>query len=158
MGNWIATDLAARLTLSECARRAIQPHVIRNIRNPVHRQTYLRVIRAKWRQLVDDRRTGDEHDQAGASRNFTSPLAAIVQKAIPLLLMYGSDEDLWRVFEQARAGYLGDLLAIGAETTEIRTLPGQVHGLTSIITQDSVLEDVVDWVDRLASRLRIAAS
>ena len=61
--------------------------------------------------------------------------------------MYGDDDNYFRDFELARSGgTLGDVVARAGSLLERRVVPGKIHGLTSIETQEATLDAVEDWV------------
>jgi pimeloyl-ACP methyl ester carboxylesterase len=147
MGERIATGLGTRGGVLDFARHAVRPRVLRGLFDADKRRAYARITRAAWRNLTTGRENADGHGQSGASPLFLSGLGHVVRRSVPTLLVYGSDEDLWRDFDRARSGRLGELLA-GSDTIELLRLPGEVHGYKSVSVQDEVIRAVSDWLRR----------
>jgi hypothetical protein len=103
--------------------------------------------------MMDDPDRGT-HDASGASTLFLDQLQGLLAHRIPLLVLYGEQEDLWREFEDARSGRLGQLLDEGADRIELVTLAGNVHGFTNVANQDAVVEHTERWLADVATGLR----
>jgi pimeloyl-ACP methyl ester carboxylesterase len=157
MGERAASGFATGLSTKEFVRRTLTPKVVRGLFEPDTRKTYRRIAAAKWRNFVGRQGAGHGNGTAAvdrATRRFVDPLAELIGRKVPTLLMYGSDESLLLEFERARTGRLGDVLTDGSDTIEIVTLPGTVHGFTSIAIQELVLDSLTGWLGRLAADIR----
>jgi pimeloyl-ACP methyl ester carboxylesterase len=155
MGERIATELASG-TVPDRLRRVLRPGVIRGLLDPRKRRVYARVAKAALRSMRA-RNGHDGHDETGASPLFASELLRLAHRPVPLLLLFGSDDDLWSDFNRARQGRVGEALSAGPDTIELITLPGEVHGLKSVGIQDSIVDAVSDWLARVASRVPSAS-
>lgn len=153
MGERIATGLAARGGMSQFARHALRPRAVRGLFDPQKRRTYASITRAAWRSLTGGRGTDGGHDGSAASPLFVDALAHVVQRSVPTLLVYGTDEDLWRDFDRARSGRVGEVLAAGSGSVELMRLPGEVHGFKSVGIQDRVIDEVSGWLGRIVPPL-----
>jgi pimeloyl-ACP methyl ester carboxylesterase len=152
MGERVATGFSASPKLY--VRRALQPRVVKGLLDPRKRRTYGRIARAAWRDLSVGRKDPDGRAEAGASQLFIAGVEQLVHGSVPTLFVHGEDDDLWRDFDRARSGRLGDLIAAGSQSIEVLTLPGEVHGYKSVRIQDAVIEGVGGWLDRLVSPMR----
>jgi hypothetical protein len=85
-------------------------------------------------------------DPVWLSRSFCRELDNVTARGIPVLVVYGDDDNYFRDFEVARGGTLGDVVNRAGARLEVRVVPGKIHGLTSIETQEATLDAVEDWV------------
>ena len=67
-------------------------------------------------------------------------------RGIPVLVVYGDEDNYGRDFDAAQAGTLGAVVAAAGPLVERVTVPGRIHGLTSIATQQATLDEVERWV------------
>lgn len=156
MGGESATRLAAEMGLGGFARTALQPRILAGLFRADHRRAYARIARAKLRHLRRARRNRHGTGSVGASERFLTPLAALEDRDIPTLLVYGTDDGLWHDFARAREGALGELLE-HATSVSVETLPGKVHAFTNIPNQDAVLGRLTRWLTDLPSRVESPA-
>lgn len=148
MGYRLATDLAIHMSLRAYALKAMHPRVIRRLFDPDHRRAYARIARVKCRQLAHRDALGSADTTRGAIDGFVQPLAAVSLRGVPILLLYGEQDDLWDQFQRARGGLLEDLLTDPGLAIDIMTIPGEVHGLSSVRNQDAVVKILNGWLDR----------
>jgi pimeloyl-ACP methyl ester carboxylesterase len=157
MGGESAARLAAEMSLAGYARTALHPRIVLGLFQADHRRAYARIAREKVRRLRRPQGNGQEKRLMGASDRFMTPLAELVRRDIPTLLVYGADDGLWHDFERAREGTLGELLQRPGGV-EIATLPGKVHAFTNIPNQDAVLDRLTRWLSDLPARVRSSAT
>lgn len=103
-------------------------------------------VRILGRKLVTASRLGKKHEPSWASKHFLDPLSELVEKNVPILFVYGTEDDDYQDFQEASQGSLGEILARGRKNVEVRVLPGRVHGFTQIHTQERILETIADWI------------
>jgi dienelactone hydrolase len=148
-----------RRPLSHFARRLAPGHLRAVLRDRSRRQALGRTAQAMLdvagRRLrlpgraaagpgdpdVDGRGTTPEW----LSHRFMDQLAAVLDRDIPVLFVYGEDDPYGKDFDNARTGALGRLLDRPGARVRIETVPGRVHGLTSHATQEAVLAAILDW-------------
>lgn len=150
MGERIATGLTTRGGKADFARHALRPRAVRGLFDPRKRRTYARITRAAWRSLTAGKGKDGGDDGSAASPHFVDTLTYVAQRSVPTLLIYGTDEDLWRDFDRARSGRVGEVLAAASGTVELMRLPGEVHGFKSVGVQDRVIDEVSGWLGRIA--------
>jgi pimeloyl-ACP methyl ester carboxylesterase len=139
-----------RRPLSKLARRASPRHVWGVLRSPARRRALGRTSRALAGVAGHRVRPGRGADPVWLSQGFCRELEALVDRRVPLLVVYGEDDPYGRDFDVARVGALGAVLAKGGDRLEVAVVPGRIHGLTSMATQDATLAAVEVWVRRLA--------
>lgn len=146
-GERVVTRLANDWSIWRYLGRALRPRVLMGFFTRDRRPVYAKAARLKWRSLQSRLRVGSRAEGEGvASPKFTEPLMNLLERRIPVLILYGDAEESYQEFRQARRGRLAALLE-GADAT-VSTLPGSVHGFTSVEIQDAVLDVVADWLAR----------
>jgi pimeloyl-ACP methyl ester carboxylesterase len=135
-----------RRPLPKLARRMTPARAWAVLRDPARRRAMGRTFRALshvGRQRV---RAARGADPVWLSRAFCRELDKVTASGIPVLVVYGDDDNYFRDFELARGGTLGDVVTRAGARLELRVVPGKIHGLTSIETQEATLDAVEDWV------------
>jgi len=135
-----------RRPVSKLARRASIGRVWAVLRSPARRRALGRTTRALTLVARHRLRPGDRAEPEWLSRGFRRELAALVDRRIPVLVVYGDDDNYGRDFELARAGQLGEIIATAGPLLEVEVVPGKIHGLTSIATQEATLAVIERWV------------
>jgi alpha/beta superfamily hydrolase len=133
-----------RRPVSKLARRASPAHLWRVLRSPARRRALGRTTKALSGLARERISPGRGGGPSWLSRGFCRELAALVDRKIPVLLVYGDDDNYFRDFELARAGELGEIVA--GPGLEVTVVPGRIHGLTSVDTQEAALAAVERWV------------
>ena len=152
MGERTSTRLAIEWSLWDYIAKGLRPQTVRELFDPKRRAKMARIIRTKRKALSAKvrRRVGlaVEHDPrlVPVSPLFLEPLEALVQKRVPVLFIYGEEDDFFAEFKRAQSGRLGKILARGAGHVEIRTLPGEVHGFARTKAQGPVIDVVSEWL------------
>jgi len=140
---------APGMTLRKYARAALRWQVIRGLADPQLRRRYLdfakRRLAVSWRRAQRARRPPTPDDESGT---FLDPLRGAFRRRVPILLVYGEDEDYYAEFRR-HLDELGPIFEDPASSVRLTTLPGVVHGFTDLPTQATVLDLVSTWVSRL---------
>ena len=143
----VATRMASDWSVRRYLARAVRLHTIKGLMNPKRRRVYRAVLRARLRAI--GRRRDDPRVEDRASELFLDPLERLVDLRVPVLFLFGDAEDETTVeFEQAKEGRLGGILRRAGDLIEVRILPGKVHGLRTLQTQDGVVDEVSAWLRR----------
>lgn len=151
-GERIVTRMADDWSIWRYLGRALRLRVLVGFLSRDRRRIYGKAARLKWRSLQRRLSPASPDDGAGvASANFTEPLVDLLGRGIPVLILYGDAEDSYEEFQRARRGRLGALLE-SAEAT-VSTLPGAVHGFTTVAVQDEVLDVLAGWLADKRDRL-----
>jgi pimeloyl-ACP methyl ester carboxylesterase len=163
MGDNLPSRYAEEMTLPQMVRKALRPRVLLNLVAPRTREAYLRSRRLYIRtaalkaQAILDKFQGRglsrrKEQQDGVSAAFLSGFRRLVERRVPVLMLYGRAEGFYEEFERVRQRQLGDLLAAHPGTVTIETIEGVVHGFTSIDVQEAVAERTEAWVRLLRVR------
>ncbi len=101
-------------------------------------------LRARWQKLTARFRSPDPTPWVSAP--FLGQLERLVVDQVPTLLLYGSDENDFKEFTEAREGRLGKLLERGRDTIALEVIPGSVHALDRVEVQEAVISRVGVWL------------
>lgn len=156
-GEKTVTRLATELSLTDYARRLLQPKVLERLADPRHRATYIRAGKAKARVLAVAARRRLGLGDLGApqappaqgpvvSAKFMRPLRQLLERGVRLQFVYGIDDDFYADFKKAQQGPLGELLTRHASLVEIVEIPGLVRGFVETEAQDAIIEAVRRWL------------
>ena len=80
---------------------------------------------------------------------FQAGIEILSQRKAPTLLLYGDHDAYFRAFNTAASGPLAHLLQEGSSIT-VRTVPGDLHGLTHVAAQKAFIDIVAGWINDLA--------
>jgi pimeloyl-ACP methyl ester carboxylesterase len=128
-----------RRPLRHFAKRLRPSHVLAVLRSRTRR----RALGRTGRGLVDIAgrkvrpRSGDGPEWV--SRRFLAHLDAVVDQGIPTLFVFGEEDRYYEDFQHA-----GILDRAGLQAS-VAVVPGRVHGLTSVATQDAALDAIDAW-------------
>jgi pimeloyl-ACP methyl ester carboxylesterase len=148
MGEREVTRLAAELSVGDLARRAVSAKGLSGLLKADRRRTYARLIREKLRirRGRSSKRAADRQARYAISPRFLDPLRDVVQRGLPVLLVYGDGDDLSGEFDRAAAtSPLGEVLREGG-TVASTTLSGTVHGFSDSEVAKLVFDTVTEWI------------
>ncbi len=157
-GDGAADRLADRLTVAGYLRKGLRVKALRRLLEPSKWwRVYRRILAVKAKSMVDSirpRRVRPERSrQLGwVSPLFLGPLRQLVHRRVPLLFLYGEEEDDYIDFRQALSGELGDLVREGNGALEIQTVEGVLHALTSVRVQEAAIDATVQWIGGVMKR------
>jgi pimeloyl-ACP methyl ester carboxylesterase len=133
---------------SHYLRRAFSTRVLRGFFDARRRRWYFRVARTKMRAALrlSPALPGPGRGAArAASPHFSEPLAKLAARGTPVLLAYGTEDDVYGPFRDARRELAATLEAPGSRIQE-RTIPGRIHGLSRLAVQDAVATLIEEWL------------
>jgi pimeloyl-ACP methyl ester carboxylesterase len=134
-----------RRPLSHFARRSSPAHLWRVLRSRAHRQALGRTSQA-FLDLAGRRvRAGSDDGPEWLSRRFVRQLEQVMADGVPVLFVYGDEDSYGRDFETASSTRLRQLLESAGSQVRVVTVPGRVHGFTSVPTQEASLAAVERW-------------
>jgi alpha/beta superfamily hydrolase len=141
-------DKMSSLPTSVLARKAASPHVLVGLFDAKRRRSYRRVL-AKKRQRAAFLRRHPETDLAPF--HWVSPLVVrqlttLVDRRVPVLLVFGDDDNFYEDFRRGRLGPLGDVLDRAGDLVQVSLVPGKIHGLASSAAQDAVIAVLHEWL------------
>jgi pimeloyl-ACP methyl ester carboxylesterase len=141
-------ERVASLPTSEFARRLFRRSTLRGLRDRRDRQRYLRTARRRLRRLGRRLRGAPAPAFQWVSNLFVDPLSAILDRGIPVLVIYGEDDDFRNDFERGGGPIRALVERAGGLTIDV--VPGRTHGLGSVAVQDAVLSSLQCWLTGLA--------
>jgi pimeloyl-ACP methyl ester carboxylesterase len=146
MGERSVTRLTNELSLAAYVRRAFRPSVIRGLFHGKGK-SYRKIASAKLRKVSRPRAPdGNPGHRYEVSRNFLDPLSDLERRKVPLLFIFGTEDDLFKEFDRAfPSGAARGLRE--ARHVEVVELPGEVHGFKSLAVQEAVIDCVASWID-----------
>jgi len=156
-GDKLPSRFAVEMSVWELVRRGLRSQALASLFRPQNREAFLRARRLVSRTLILKTRTvlgrvagraarsGSDGD-SWVSGPFLASLAGLIERRVPLLLLYGTEEHFYREFGRARGGRLGALLKAGGDSTSIQVIEGVLHGFTSLDVQEAVLARTETWV------------
>jgi pimeloyl-ACP methyl ester carboxylesterase len=154
-GEAAATRRVHEWRMKDYAVRGFHPRVLRGLFSQRRRRGYALLLKMKLRAATASLRkrlglAGHEDPAwlATVSTNFLAPLEALVRRGVPILFLYGTDDDFYGEFCRAATGELGRTLARGGDRVEVATVPGRVHNFVSVEGQDAALDLVFEWIGR----------
>jgi pimeloyl-ACP methyl ester carboxylesterase len=151
MGEAVGIRLARKLTVRQQIRRAIQPRVLRGLMKRQTRRRYLRVAGAKGRHLLRPLTSHATQDLQWVSERFLHELDAVVTRRIPVLFVYGAEDDFYEDFQAAARGRLGAILHNAEDRARLEVLDGSLHSSPSMRTQEACIDAIVRWFEGRAS-------
>jgi pimeloyl-ACP methyl ester carboxylesterase len=130
---------------SQFVRRGLRLSALAKLRNPRRRQFAARLARTKLRAAVRSNGRGADAVQERVSPRFFEPLTELGARGTPVLLAYGTDDEFYEPFRQARPSLAAALDAPGSRIEEC-LVPGRIHGLTTLAVQDEVTNLIETWL------------
>ncbi|HEY7661168.1 MAG TPA: hypothetical protein VIC58_11285 [Actinomycetota bacterium] len=151
MGERKSVTTAQRHHLGHYARAALRPRTWRALLSRRgrwvlwnHARAKLRVIWTRLSRLAGRAPSSEPHAEHISPR-FRRGLERLIERGVPVTFVFGDDEDYHREFEEARRHELGEILARGGSKVRIVTLPGRIHGFTTLASQDASLGVITEW-------------
>ena len=144
--------MAAELSLWGFIKEAYRRNLFGRLADRHHRHAYSQLLLAKL-QLMGAHVVSSVNSRAskltqeaseGVGSNFLMPLKQIVDRGVPVLFVYGQEDDYWLEFERAKQGRLGDILR--THVVDVHVMPGAVHGFVDLGSQSKVIDLVTEWV------------
>jgi pimeloyl-ACP methyl ester carboxylesterase len=146
-GERVATLMAVEWSFGQYVRRLFSRRVLRGFLRREKRRAYVRVAKARVRQLARKLRWGRRSD--GASPKFIDPLVTLLERRIPVLFLFGEEDYAYEAFLRAKEGRLGRLLEKAGPLVQVAVLPGRIHAFPTTRCQDEVIQRITQWlIDR----------
>lgn len=161
MGNRAIARTADDWSLWRFIRTALHPRILRGWLDPNRRRLYRRYAREKWRAIVRLGRhrlhRASSDDPPWISAPFVEQFRRVVDRQVRVLLLFGETDSFYSDFQRALSGSLGSIVEQAGDRIEIRVLPGQIHGFTSLSVQDAVLDETFDWLASIPKTAAVSA-
>jgi pimeloyl-ACP methyl ester carboxylesterase len=151
----LTKEKARKVSASRAVRVGVRPWMLREVLRAERRRYYGRFVRAKLHRMRG-RITRPVRPGPGAmaplplSDAFVISLGDILARNVPVLLLFGSEDQAYEQFLAAR-GTLRTLPGY-AELVDELVLDGDVHGLGRVVVQQMVVESCVEWIANIHTR------
>jgi len=152
------TKRAGRIGAGAALREAVRPAAVRGWFQPATRRVYVKFVRLKWqavtRKLRPRRTAADAEVQRRTAASVTdldvlvSQIAALVDRQVPVLFLFGDQDAAYEQFVAAQDGVLGDVLRRGAGNVTVDVVAGDLSGYSSLDSQTAFLDIVTGWLER----------
>jgi len=151
MGEHAAARFAAEMTLADYLRRATRLRVVQRLFDPQWRERYMRILKVKLRSSVGSAAAssawpGPRDGYHWVSRKYLDPLRWVVERRIPILMLYGAEEEYYGEFQRALGGELGEILRQADGLIEVRTVDGVMHSFSTPHAQDAAIRHSFEWI------------
>lgn len=148
LGEAKATRVATTLNRKQLLRRALRRKVFEGLFDARRRREYIRILRVRLRTGFQHRRAGSAAGVGPAWLNddLVRQVEWVADRRLPMLIVYGDSELFYEEFNEARAGRLGP--ALDYDGVEVETIPGTLHGFTTLAAQDGTITAVDGWLQR----------
>jgi pimeloyl-ACP methyl ester carboxylesterase len=130
-----------RRPLRHFAKRLRPSHVWFVLRSPTRRRALGRTGRGLADIAGRKVRPRAHEGPEWVSRRFLAHLDSVVDQGIPTLFVFGDEDRYYEDFERAR------ILDRAGTQASLAVVPGRVHGLTSVATQDAALDAIDAWAN-----------
>lgn len=141
------------LPVRELARRALGGKLLAAVRDGNARRRYVRLVKHKLASAVGrSARRGDGGPRtqfAWVSPRFIGPLRAVIERSMPVQLIYGDGDDYYDDFKRGGSGELGALIDQAGDQVTLTVVPGVSHSLPSITVQQQIIDTTVSWLDEI---------
>jgi acyl carrier protein/alpha-beta hydrolase superfamily lysophospholipase len=88
-------------------------------------------------------------DEGAVSPRYLDAMSRAVDAGMPILLLYGSDDEVFPDFDRARTGELGQLLCRAGKRATLRLTDERIHGYLTVSGQEAGSDAVVEWLDAI---------
>lgn len=150
LGELAAERFAAEFTMADYVRRAARWRVIGRLFDAKWRDAYRRVAQAKLRKLIapraDGAARGGDHAPALVSRRFLRDMREVSRRRLPTLMVYGDAEGHYHDIQRAMDSEFGRIVREAGDAIEIRTVPGVLHGFTTMEMQQTAVTQTLEWI------------
>jgi pimeloyl-ACP methyl ester carboxylesterase len=140
---------AREWSLWQYVRRALRPKTWRGFFDRRLRRVYLAFAKERIRA---GRRRGTASRATRPGAGITSPtvqedLIQVIRRGIPILLVYGDEDDYYKDFLRDQSERLGGILERGSDLVELKVFPGKVHSFHTLELQKQLRALVYEWLD-----------
>lgn len=139
-------ERVASLPSGELIRRVFRRSTLVGLLDPRERRRYARIGRRRLSRLRRRLGGGTSPGFEWVSRSFVEPLESLIGRRVPVLIVYGEDDDFYADFTRNTGGPIPAMIARAGDLLTIDVVPGRTHGLGSIEVQEAVLASVDRWL------------
>ncbi|MDP8959744.1 MAG: alpha/beta fold hydrolase [Actinomycetota bacterium] len=151
-------DMASRekvvsYPLSWYLRRALTRRALTRMLEGRFRRRYLKLLRRKSGFVAVNARKrakGEAHTvYQKVSPVFLGHLGQVIDRHVPLLLVFGREDMFYEDFRRGSKGPLAQLLQRAGDRLRLHLVDGHAHGLAQLDLQDQVFEALEAWLIEL---------
>jgi dienelactone hydrolase len=153
-GERKSTKAAESWGLGRYLLEALRPRRVRGLFQRRARRSYAKYARAKLRTMGSRERP--EEPQI-VSQGYERALRRLLDRRVPVVQLFGSDDSSYEEYRAAAAGPLADALARAPGVVDVRTMPGKIHGFLSRPIQDDVVDAILAWGAEFTDTRRVEA-
>jgi alpha/beta superfamily hydrolase len=141
-------EKVSSLPTSVLMRKAASPHVVAGLFRAKNRQAYRRILtKRRQRSRAARAEGGPAPDRSTrVSPILLRQLESLVDREIPVLLIFGEQDWFYEDFRRALGGRFRTVLDRAGDLIQLRIVPGKTHGLTTTAVQDAVVAELHDWL------------
>jgi pimeloyl-ACP methyl ester carboxylesterase len=150
-----ASSLATEGSGWHLVRRAVRPRTLKHLLQGPERSLLTQVVRAKLetstarlRRRPSARRPDN---LTWVSSRFLTQLRDAVERGIPVLFVFGPDDQYSEDFQLARSGRLGRLIDWAGPKIEVKMIPQLFHGFTRASVQEELFELSLGWLAEIGT-------
>ncbi len=126
-------------------RAAVKPWVLAGLFKAEQRAYYAKYVKAKIHAAKSRDEQKEATDLSWVSEHFLATMRQLIDRRVPVLLIYGEGSENYREFRRAQSGKLGALMGSAGTLIETVTLPGQIHGFSDLLSQQRVIDTIEGW-------------
>lgn len=140
---------AREWSLWQYIRRALKPKTWRGFFDRRRRRVYLAFAKEKVRVVRSGEAAKPAAQQEGGvtSPTVQEQLIQMIKRRIPILLVYGTEDDYYKDFVLDQDERLGRIIERGSDLIRVIVLPGKVHSFHTLVLQEQLRELIYDWLD-----------
>lgn len=148
---------ASRVTATAAIREGLRPAALKGWLDPATRRVYVKFLKLRWQQLWRRLRpaaaapaTPDmirrEEAQAIALEDLLAQLAELIRRRVRILMVFGNDDIMYQHWQAAEEAELGELMASSDGLVDVMTVSGELHGFSSLQSQEGVIAAISGWL------------
>lgn len=144
--NYHKSEREETLPTAELLRRAFRRNTLVAMRDRHARRRYLRVALRRLRRLRARRPSARPSEFEWVSGNVLDDLERLVEREIPVLLFFGSDDAALEDWRRGIGGRLGRILERAGDLVRLEIVQGRYHALPAMEVQPALIGAIERWL------------
>lgn len=149
--NYHKSERELTLPTSELARRALRRGTLTGMLDPYTRRRYLRIFTRRLKRLRGGGAPSASKEFDWVSRNVVDDLERLVDRQVPVLVFFGSEDAGLDDWTRGTAGRLGQILERAGEGVHVDIVPGRYHALAAAVVQPALISALERWMPPAAA-------
>lgn len=131
------------------AQRGIRLRALRGLLSPRRRKRWMQKLRLAAQQLLRRQTPGEDVEGAAewVSKTVIDSMQELATRRVPVMIMFGRAESVYRDFQLAKAGPLGPILAEAGNRVTVTLVDGPTNNLTNLAVQEAVMSGAMQWLE-----------